>query len=160
RPRPHALVHIVQDAAKDGRVDALPEQIEGLDERHARLEQGGQFLIENQKLPGRHPGRARCSDRKTPDQPFALNRKDIQPSVLEVSPEARLVVCHVHAFDNLAGGGRQAAPEFHGSGASMEDGRTTDRRIMTATTCLRGHYSFLDYTKVAKNRLRLSPHPD
>ena len=43
RPRPHALVHIVEHTAEDRR----------LDERHARLEQRGQLLVEHEELARR-----------------------------------------------------------------------------------------------------------
>jgi hypothetical protein len=54
-PRPDPAVHVVEHDLEERVRDALAEDVQGLDERHAGLEQRGQLLIEDQELARRNP---------------------------------------------------------------------------------------------------------
>ena len=50
RAASHLLVNIVEHGLEHRVTEARPEDVEGLDQRHARLQQGRQLLVEDQEL--------------------------------------------------------------------------------------------------------------
>src|SRR5689334_8737757 len=73
----------------EGRVrDALAQNVERLDERHARLEQRRQLLVEHQEFPPRDPAAATPAKRQPWKRSAGLERKDVQPFLFQLAPEA------------------------------------------------------------------------
>jgi hypothetical protein len=78
-PGLHFLVDAVEDALEGGVRDALAQDVERLDQRHARLEERGELLVEDEKLlsidPAPRPGRREKAGNPAP----WLQREDVQP---------------------------------------------------------------------------------
>ena len=99
---------------KSGVVDAPLQQIQRLYERHARLEQRGQLLVEDEELTSRNALRLRQLKRQAADGALLLQGKDEQALLLELVAQPRLAVGGIHALDDLSVWRREPAAEFHG----------------------------------------------
>jgi hypothetical protein len=112
----HPLVYVVNHAQRARIRDAPTQDVEGLDERHARLEQRRQLLVEHEELtawdfvPMRQRGKMDAGQRATSG---LLNGEDVQPLLLKLPPQPRFAVSDVDAFDNLSAGRAEPAPELH-----------------------------------------------
>ena len=112
-PRPHPLVDIVQHRLEQRVRDPAAQNVQRLDERHARLEQRRELLIEDEEFPGGHPRTSRQPKTADGRPPGPLNAEDVEPLFLELPPEQRLGIGGVDALDDLAAGGAQPAAELH-----------------------------------------------
>ena len=54
-PSPHPVVHVVQNRLEDRIGRPAPEDVEGLNERHAGLEQRRELLVEDHEFASRDP---------------------------------------------------------------------------------------------------------
>ena len=113
RARPHFLVHVVEHTAERRRHHTPLEQVERLHERHARLQQRGQFLVEDQELAGVDVVPMRQVQRQAANRALGLEREDIEPFLLELVAQPGFGVGNIDAFDNFAVGRSQAAAKFH-----------------------------------------------
>jgi hypothetical protein len=91
----------------------LPEQIERLHQRHAGLEQGGQFLIEDQKLARRHAATPRHRQPEPGKGALGLQGENVEAFFFELVAQPRLAVGDVDPLDNLAAGRAEPTAEFH-----------------------------------------------
>jgi hypothetical protein len=106
-------VHAVEDGLERRVGDALPEDVEGLDEWHPGLEQGGQLLVKDQKLlcpNSAHPFR---DERQAGQTAPAVQRKDEEPLFFEIATQTGFIVGDVDALNHLAAWRSEPAPEFH-----------------------------------------------
>src|SRR5262249_3934191 len=95
---------------------APSQDVERLDERHTRLQQRREFLVEDEEFPGGNSSPARQLGDMEPSQRTAarlLNPEDVQTFILELAPQPSLVVGDVDAFDDLAARRAEATPELH-----------------------------------------------
>ena len=113
RARLHPLVHVVEDGLEERIGDAAAQQVERLHERHARLEQRRQLLVEDEELARADAPAPRQPEREPAEAPLRLEREDVQALLLELVAQARLAVGDVDALDDLAGRGDEPAAEFH-----------------------------------------------
>ncbi len=119
RARSHLFVDVVQHALEDGVRDVAAQDVERLDQRHAGLEQRGQFLVEDEELVELDASAPR---RGEAGQAAARRAhvEDEEPLLLELAPERRLAVGGVHALGHLARGRGESAAELHPSGGSRQ----------------------------------------
>src|SRR5688572_30114267 len=103
----------VEHALEGGVRDPLPQDVERLDERHPRLEEGRQLLVEDEKFLATNPPPSRPATPQPGQAAATVQGKDEQALFLELPPQAGLVVGHVNAFDDLAAGRAQPTAEFH-----------------------------------------------
>jgi hypothetical protein len=108
-------VHVVEDAAERWRGDAAPEQIERLHERHARPEQCGQFLVEDEEFLRADPTPLRQVERDPRDGVPRLKGQDVQTLLLQVVPQPSFGVGYVDAFNDFAVGRSKSTAKFHGT---------------------------------------------
>ena len=112
-PAPHPFVDVVQHGFEDRVVDSFPQDFERLDQRHARLQQRRELLVEHEELAGRYPAPAREAEVGQAEGSRALNGEDIQPFLLELPAKPRFVVGDVNAFDDVAARGAEPAAKLH-----------------------------------------------
>jgi hypothetical protein len=86
-----------------------------LHERHARPEQCGQFLVEDEEFLRANPTTLRQLQRDARDGVLRLKGQDEQPLLLQVVPQPSFGVGDVDAFDDFAIGRSQATAKFHGT---------------------------------------------
>ena len=80
RARSHLLVHVVEHRRNTGDVDAPLQEVERLDQRHAGLEQRGQFLVEDEELAGvDRAAAAAAGARRPPMAPFGWSERTNRP---------------------------------------------------------------------------------
>jgi hypothetical protein len=107
------LVHVVEHRLEAGVRDPLAQNVERLDERHARFEQRGQLLIEDEELlPGDAAARAEGKRQARQAGP-PLERKDVQPLFFQLLPQARLAVGDVDPLDDVAARRPEPTAKFH-----------------------------------------------
>ena len=114
--RPHALVHVVEHDLEDRVGDALAQDVERLHERHARLEQRRQLLVEDEELAAGDlaPVRQRRQvDARQRAASGLLDREDEKSLLLELAAQTRLAIGDVDAFDDLAARRPEPAPVLH-----------------------------------------------
>ena len=107
-------MHVVENRTEERRLDAPLQQIEGLHERHARLEQRGQLLVEDEELARRNALRLRQLERQAADRALLLQGQDEQALLLELVAQPCLAVGGIDALDDLSVWRGEPAPEFHG----------------------------------------------
>ena len=128
---PHPLVDIVQHALEERVRHPLPENVEGLHQRHAGLEQGRQLLVEDEELPGRNARAPRHLQGAERHVAGALDGQHVQPFFLEFVPQPRFALRGVDAFDDLPPGGAEPAAELH---AVIADPSSFRRKILSVWT--------------------------
>jgi hypothetical protein len=114
--RAHPIVDIVEHDLEHRVRDPLPEDVERLHERHPRLEQRREFLVEDEKLAAGNlatPRQGRQMHTRECAPTRLLDREDVQPLLLEFAAEPRLVIGDVHAFDDLSARCPEPAAIFH-----------------------------------------------
>jgi hypothetical protein len=104
-------VDTVQDRPECGVGDALAEDIERLDQRHASLEQSREFLVEDEKLLPLHL-LATPAGRQGQRCP-SLEGQHVHAFFLQFPPEARLTVGDVDPFYDLAGSRAESTAKLH-----------------------------------------------
>ena len=97
---PDAAVHVVQQRAEPGIVDPPPQNVQGLNQREAGLEQCGELLVEDHELA---PGKAAPPrDAAGPAQPAPPPQgEDEQPLLLQLPAQVCLVLGGIDPFDDL-----------------------------------------------------------
>ena len=110
RAAAYLFVHIIQYRLQDRVAQARAQNVQRLHQRHAGLEQRGQFLVEHQEFVSRDL--SALAEREVEAQ-ARLQRKDVQSFVLQLAPEGGFALGHVNALDDLTGRGAEAAAEFH-----------------------------------------------
>jgi len=122
------VVDAVEDALEGGVRDALAQDVQGLDEGHAGLEQCGQFLIEHEELAVSYFATAGPDprQRRQPGAPPAKGQHK-QPFFVEFPPQACLAVGDVHTFDDFAAGCTEPTAKFHGDSVAQKSARLPTR---------------------------------
>jgi hypothetical protein len=93
---------VLQDASQHGRSHTTSQQVQRLHERHTRLEQGCELLIEHQKFRRPDlPGAWRSKEERS-DETGGPEGQDAEPTLLKVVAQARFTLRRVHAFDHLS----------------------------------------------------------
>ena len=114
-----ARLHLLVDGIDHGlecRVgDALPQDVQRLDQRHPGFEERRQFLVEDEEFPAADPAAARGGDAEARQHSAPAQRQDEKAFLLQFPAQPRFAVGDVDAFDHLAARSAEPAPEFHRS---------------------------------------------
>ncbi len=112
RAAAHLLVDIIEHRLEDRIREPHAENIEGLDQRHAGLEQRRQLLVEHQKLVAGNlvapPLQAKAAEPATRSE-----RQDVQPFVFQLAAKRDFALGDVDALDDFARRGAEAAAKLH-----------------------------------------------
>src|SRR4051794_3563741 len=111
--RPHALVNVVQNAFEMRVGDTAAQDVQRLHQRHPGLEQGGQFLVEDEEFAGGNPGARGELETAEHGAAGALDRENVEAFFFELLPEPGLRLSGIDALDNLSTGCPQPAAELH-----------------------------------------------
>ena len=101
-PSPDPFVNVVEDGLEDRISDPATQDLERLDQGHARLQQRGQLLIEHEELARGDPTAPGEAQIRQAERAGPLDGEDVKPLFLELPPKPRFVVGDVNAFNDLA----------------------------------------------------------
>ena len=114
--RPDTVEDVVHDALEDWIGNPPSQDVQRLDQRHSRLQQRCQLLIEDNEFPG---GNLPAFWERRQPQPgkrtaaSLLYPEDEQTFLLELAAQPRFVLGDVDALDNVAARSSEPAPIFH-----------------------------------------------
>jgi hypothetical protein len=113
RARLDALVDGVEHGFERLIGDALPQDVERLDERHAGFQQGRELLIEDQKLRPADPAASSRRETGRRQPAAALQRQDVEALLLQLPAQAVFALGNVDPFQDFSPGGAEPASKFH-----------------------------------------------